>query len=179
MRRVLNDRQKARVLKCKMTWDTGMLFKHQLENKAGFPALIRSQNSAEWRNKASENKAWSTFGNGGGAKRGTSYQRSTVWPRHTHISAHTQAKNTYMCTQRQRLRLHYTHCFWHQHLQSPPITHLFTLSFTLPQTALHFPFSRHAHGSKAVFLALLDRNTKTLLMHPEEAPLERPPSHPG
>lgn len=94
---------------------------------------------------------------------------------HTYMHTHTGEKHIYVHTKTtSQTALHPllltptpSESSHHPPLHSPIVT------------ALHFPFSRHAHGSKAVFLALLDRNTKPLLMHPEEAPLERPPSRPG
>lgn len=99
----------------------------------------------------------------------------------------TQGLHTFMVHMGKNQKTHtHTHtlmhyCFWHQHLQSPSNTHLFTHSFTHSKLPPPFPFFLAVHITwfKSCTSGLLDQSTKALLMHPGEAPLERPPFHPG
>lgn len=105
---------------------------------------------------------------------------------HTHTHTHTDGnkthcQKTYMCT--------------HAHTQTPNVLHTLLLTPTpsepsptpspplthslSPKLPLHFPSFLHCTWFKSCISGLLDWSTKALLMHPGEAPLERPRSHPG
>lgn len=104
---------------------------------------------------------------------------------YTHTEAHTGRK-TYMCSpiHTETHNISDSKCITPSAFDTNTFRALPTPTSSLthslsPKLPLHFLFFLLCTWFKSCISGLLDWSTKALLMHPGEAPLERPPSHPG